>query len=152
GKGERTMSFHSWLQNLRSDSSRQAPRDELTGRGRLSSLAAKNPRLICRRSYVRNQHRPVLEILEDRMLPTVFTVNSLLDGPVNLGDTTVTLRDAIEAANSDVAVSPGGPIGSGADEIRFLAGLGGTIPLFGELAIKSDLKITGPGATVLTIS
>jgi hypothetical protein len=78
-------------------------------------------------------------------------VGSLTDAPVNLADATVTLRDAIFAANNDVAVSPGGPIGSGTDEIQF--GVSGTIPLSqGELAITSNLKITGPGASSLAIS
>src|SRR5262249_41590454 len=48
---------------------------------------------------------------------------------------------------------PGGPAGSGTDEIRFLAGLSGTIPLSeGQLQIRSNLTITGPGAGVLSVS
>src|SRR5206468_2416558 len=69
-----------------------------------------------------------------------------------------TLRDAIAAANSNVAVSPGGPVGSAtvADEIRFnllFSVFGATITLNqGQLEVRSDLTITGPGATKLSIS
>src|SRR5262249_5123984 len=125
---------------------------KMTGCGHLSKPAHNKLRRCCRRPYCRNQHRVLLEVLEDRTLPTLFLVNSLIDGPVNLGDATVTLRDAIEAANTDVAVSPGGSVGHGADEIQFARELRGTIRLVGELAIKSALKITGPGAGVLTVS
>src|SRR5262245_30662200 len=63
--------------------------------------------------------RPGLEVLEDRAVPALLTVNSLQDLAVDLSDTTVTLRDAIDAANHDMAVAPGGPTGSGADTITF---------------------------------
>jgi hypothetical protein len=55
----------------------------------------------------------------------------------------VTLRDAIAAANSNVPVSPGGPVGSGADTIEFAAALSGdTISLTnGQLAIIETLTI-----------
>src|SRR3954464_13349475 len=77
-----------------------------------------------------NLFRPLcLEALEDRLALTIFTVTSLSDGPVELGDTTVSLRNAIEAANNDVAVFPGSPAGNGADEIRFKSGMSGTIVL-----------------------
>ena len=59
--------------------------------------------------------RLCLEQLEDRLAPAVLTVNSLQDLAVDLSDATVTLRDAIAAAETDAAVSPGGPSGSGAD-------------------------------------
>src|SRR5262249_25943727 len=60
-----------------------------------------------------------VEALEDRSVPTVLMVNSLQDLAVNLNDATVTLRDAIYAAEHDVADSPGGPAGSSADTITF---------------------------------
>src|SRR5207244_7101046 len=54
GKGERTMSFHRWLQNL---GSALAPcRDQRQHRRRGSLRAAT--------------HRPGLEVLEDRTLPS----------------------------------------------------------------------------------
>src|SRR5207249_12032330 len=57
-------------------------------------------------------------------------------------------------ANANVAVSPGGAIGSGADEIRFniAFGLPRTLSLTqGQLPIRSDLTITGPGSARLTL-
>src|SRR6266566_1143872 len=62
----------------------------------------------------RHRVRPVLEMLEDRLAPALFTVNTLNDpsiaGGVNTDGTivgmgtTVSLRSAIEAANA----TPGG--------------------------------------------
>jgi hypothetical protein len=93
-----------------------------------------------------------IEPLEERIPLAVLTVNSLSDGPVDLSNATVTLRDALDAANRNVRVSPGGPSGSGADEIRFQAGLAGTIMLSQrELTITTELTITGPGANVLSV-
>jgi hypothetical protein len=93
------------------------------------------------------------ERLEDRLALTLLTVNSLADHAVNLTDGTVTLRDAIYAANNNRQVSPGGPSGSGADEIGFQPGLSGVITLHqGQLVIRSDLTITGPGANLLAVS
>ena len=51
------------------------------------------------------------ETLEARQLLTAVTVNSFDDLPVDLSDGVITLRDAVHAANNDVAVSPGGPVG-----------------------------------------
>ncbi len=51
------------------------------------------------------------EQLEDRLALTTFTVNRLVDAAVNLGDSAVTLRDAISAAHNDVPAFPGGPAG-----------------------------------------
>src|SRR5262249_32032089 len=93
-------------------------------------------------------YRLVVEFLEDRMAPAIlFTVNSLDDGPVNLGDGTLTLRDALFAAHTG-------------DEIDFEPSLfssgPGTITLNqdpgqGQLNIRTDLTISGPGADLLTI-
>ncbi|HMF14970.1 MAG TPA: hypothetical protein VKE94_21790, partial [Gemmataceae bacterium] len=82
-----------------------------------------------RRALWAAKNRPWLESLEDRLAPALLLVNSLADAPVNLSDAVVTLRDAIHAANNDLAVSPGGPTGGGADEIQFAGGLTGTITL-----------------------
>jgi hypothetical protein len=95
------------------------------------------------------------EPLEPRLPLTTFTVNSLTDGPVNLSDNIVTLRDAISAANTNVAVQPGGTAGSSltSDVIQFQAGLTGTITLTqGQLNPRNLLVINGPGASLLTIS
>src|SRR5262245_5595556 len=109
----------------------------------------RNPRSRC-------AYRALAEALESRLAPTVLFVNSLTDGPENLSDSTVTLRDAIFAANNDAAVSPGGPAGSGADEIRFSIAFitPRSIQLAqspGQLGLRSDVTITGPGAGALTI-
>jgi hypothetical protein len=94
-----------------------------------------------------------VEPLEERLALAVITVNSLADGVVNLSDATVTLRDALEAANNNVQVSPGGPTGSGADEIRFQPGLSGVITLLqGQLNVTDDVTLTGPGAHLLTVN
>jgi hypothetical protein len=85
----------------------------------------------------RRSVRPTVEMLEDRLAPAIFTVNSLADlsiaGGVNTANgrilghgNTVTLRSAIDAANS----TPGG------NTIR--------------LSIPGDYKITLPGANTGT--
>ncbi|MBC7818956.1 MAG: hypothetical protein IAG10_18870, partial [Planctomycetaceae bacterium] len=94
-----------------------------------------------------------IESLESRKLLTVLTVTSLADTIANDGQ--VTLREAIQAANTDTTVD--GVTGSGADTIQFDPSLTAsgpaTITLAGtELLIKSDLTINGPGADRLTIS
>jgi hypothetical protein len=80
-------------------------------------------------------HRLGLEVLEDRSLPSTFTVLNLNDsGPDSL-------RAAVVAANA----SPG------ADTIDFATT--GTISLTsGELDITDGLTINGPGAGALTVS
>ena len=99
--------------------------------------------------------RPCLEALEARLLlSTTYTVASLADAVA--ADGFVTLREAIQAANTDTAVNEA-PAGSGADTITFapslFAGGPGTITLGGtELALSSNLTITGPGATQLTVN
>src|SRR5262249_15128873 len=80
---------------------------------------------------------PRLEALEDRALPSTFTVHNLSDsGPGSL-------RQAVLDANAH----------PGADTIRFAHGLHGTIALTGgELSVTGDLTIAGPGANRLTVS
>jgi hypothetical protein len=95
------------------------------------------------------------ESLESRLLLTTFTVNSLADGPVNNVDFIVTLRDAINAANTNVAAFPGGPVGEAgvADVIQFQQGLTGAITLLqGQLVVAGSLSMNGPGYTQLSIS
>src|SRR5262245_41779680 len=112
------MSFTSWLRNLRSASAPGA--DERKQRRQRSHRAVT--------------HRLGLEVLEDRCLPSTFTVLNLDDsGPDSL-------RAAIVAANAN----------PGADEIDFATT--GTIALLtGQLDVTDSVTINGPGAGALTV-
>ncbi len=87
----------------------------------------------------RLRRRPVLEALEDRFAPAVFTVTNLADG-----NGAGTLRTAVAQANANF----------GADNVEFSPGLlGGTITLTqGRITINSPTTIRGLGANRLTIS
>src|SRR5262245_52155197 len=78
-----------------------------------------------------------VERLEDRTVPSTFTVRNLADnGPGSL-------RQAIDDANAN----------PGDDLIRFAPSVGGTLTLTsGQLSITDDLILDGPGAHRLTIS
>jgi hypothetical protein len=80
---------------------------------------------------------PQLTPLEDRTLPSTFTV-------LNLNDSgTGSLRAAIAAANTN----------PGPDTIAFSQGLHGTITLTsGELLITGSVTVNGPGADRLSVS
>ncbi|MHC4993726.1 MAG: choice-of-anchor Q domain-containing protein [Planctomycetota bacterium] len=99
-----------------------------------------------------------LEPLEPRVLlsGTVYLVNSLGDDVESDGQ--ITLREAIEAANTNSPVTDDVPAGSDSeiDIIRFeptaLGSAHATIELGGsELSITDDLSIDGPGAEQLAI-
>src|SRR5262245_9646669 len=81
----------------------------------------------------------ILQALEDRSVPAVFTVTNANDaGPDSL-------RDCVDQANST----------AGADDIVFgaLFNVPQTITLTtGEIAITEDINIKGPGAGLLTVS
>jgi CSLREA domain-containing protein len=84
-----------------------------------------------------------VEVLEDRRLLAVFTVDNLNDEAVTMaGDSPGTLRQAIFDANQ----------ASGPDEIVFAEGLAGTISLIdNELRISDAVSVHGPGATQLVL-
>src|SRR5262245_33127838 len=83
--------------------------------------------------------RPRFEPLEDRSVPSTFTVLNLSDA----GDGS--LRQAVLDANS--------PVYPGADVIIFADGLQGTIDLGGvPLSITDHLTIEGPGAERVAVS
>src|SRR5687768_4717120 len=86
----------------------------------------------------RRRFLPRLEAMEDRSLPSTFTVLNLADSGEG------SLRQAVLDANAQ----------SGADLIRFApAARDGTITLTsGELSIIDDLMIDGPGVNRLTVS
>jgi predicted outer membrane repeat protein len=88
-----------------------------------------------------------------------FVVNTLSDTPLSqsVGDGFLSLREALEAANTNQSVD-GSPAGEAddffnrIDKITFSPGLTGTIVLrAGELFVYSNVDILGPGATKLVI-
>ena len=133
-------------------------------------LLSRLPRWVTGRRFrhCRTQQRRSLSLalwvhaLEDRVVPATITVNSLLDGATSAGQ--ITLRQAIEAANTDASVN-GSVAGLGADTIvfdpalfnggaqsisltSFSASTAGSRALF----ITSDVTIQGPtGSAGLTI-
>jgi hypothetical protein len=99
---------------------------------------------------IRLRRRPRLELLEDRTAPAVIVVNSLDDGAPTM-DGNLTLREAIQAANTNTAVGDAPAGESTPDTIVFASSLtGGTInldPGQGQLILSGggDLSIIGPG-------
>lgn len=76
------------------------------------------------------RRRVVLEQLESRRLLATITVTDGFDGPLetSAGDGLISLREAIEAANTDTSVD-GSTAGEGADTIKFAPNLRNTIHL-----------------------
>src|SRR5438132_4889361 len=112
------MGFLSLFRSLKSDSFR---------RPRPSQALANR-----RRSFT-----PTLDILEDRTVPSTFTVNNLNDSGAG------SLRQAVVDANAH----------AGADQIAFASALRGTITLTnGQLSITDGVTINGPGSSRLTVS
>jgi hypothetical protein len=78
-----------------------------------------------------------VEALEDRFLPSTFTVFNLNDSGAG------SLRQAVFDANAN----------PGADVIDFALGVTGTISLTGgQVTITDDLQIDGPGASQIAVS
>ena len=131
----------------------------------LTSSATKRLRQLCRHVLVRSSRRSEegfrhtrsvqaqLEELEPRLL---LSTTYVVDNPADevLPDGAITLREAIEAANTNVQVhdAPAGDP-SETDIIQFAASLAGeSITLDGvELEVTEDLRIAGPGRDVLAI-
>src|SRR5262245_47127333 len=114
------MSLSSWLRSLGRASGRRRQ-----GRGRR------------RPAPTRRAHVPRLEALEDRTVPSTFTVLNLADSGAG------SLRQAVLTANAM----------PGADAIAFAPGVHGTLSLrSGEVAITDELTINGPGAGRFTVS
>ena len=90
--------------------------------------------------------RPRIERLEDRTVPTTFTVNTTA---MDLAaDGQVSLLEAIQAANTNAPAGDAPAGTAGLDTIRFTPALNGqtiTVPAPG-LTVSEDLTITGPGA------
>src|SRR5580765_6565975 len=105
-------------------------------RSLLTSLKSRPPVATFRRSTHRTlTPRLGVETLDDRCLPSTFTVTNLLDSGAG------SLRAAVTSANAN----------PGADTIDFATT--GTITLTsGELVITDSLTINGPGAGALTVS
>jgi hypothetical protein len=96
---------------------------------------------------------PRLERLEDRTVPTLFTVSTTaIDFTV---DSQISLLEAIQAANTN-APAGDAPAGSaGLDTITFDPGLNGATivnTVAGGMVITEALTIEGPGAGLLTLS
>jgi Ca2+-binding RTX toxin-like protein len=98
-----------------------------------------------------------VEQLDDRCVPTVFTVSTSAMTIDNL-DGHVSLWEAISAANLNIAYSDA-PAGSvGLDTIQFAPSLNGQTIVYHAaitsegLSIVEDLTIIGPGADLLTIN
>ena len=94
------------------------------------------------------RRRPVAsDALETRCLLSTITVTSLADNTDSDGE--VTLREAIQAANTDTAVD-GSVAGDGADRIEFAPELaGGTIKLTnGPFEVSESVVIRSPNQRV----
>lgn len=100
------------------------------------------------------RHRRLfLEPLESRSLLATIIVTSLADEVASDGQ--VTLREALQAANTNASVdgSAAGQAAPTLDKIVFAEGLIGTISLVnGELSPQETVAIEGPGPDFLAIS
>jgi Right handed beta helix region len=90
----------------------------------------------------KHSYRPSIEVLEDRWVPSTFTVTNLRDNRLGTPLIGGSLRHAIQQANNH----------PGQDAVVFKAGLQGTIKLEGgELLISDHLVLSGPGAGSIKI-
>ncbi len=109
----------------------------------------------CRPKVRQRTRRLCLENLQTRQVFATIVVNSLVDGSLAqlAGDGFISLREALEAANTNRSVD-GSVAGQSnvRDTIRFSPGLTGTVKLAnGTLVVMQSVFIEGPGADKLTI-
>ena len=107
-------------------------------------VAAKRSRTVGQ-AKGRLRCKPMIELLEDRLAPAAFMVNSTLDTDDGLGFGAVTtLRKAIRLANVDAV----------ADTINFDPALANQTIILGgtALPISQPVTITGLGSDMLTIN
>ncbi len=88
------------------------------------------------RKSPKSRTRPALEILEDRTVPTTFTVANGLDSGAG------SLRAAIALADAN----------PGADTINFAAGVNSVTLTSGELLLSTDVTIAGPASGTVTVA
>ncbi len=102
-------------------------------------------RKACRGRDLRKSAKPLLELLEVRLVPGQMGPNPLIVTTTSDNNSIGSLRYAINYADSN-----------GGGTITFANGLSGTITLgstdLPPITITSSVTITGPGAGVLTIS
>src|SRR5262245_6237126 len=113
----------------------------MTTRPWIRRLFARSPRTIRSAPPRRRAARLGLEVLEDRAVPAVFTVNTLADTIDNNPNVT-SLREAVRAANAR----------AGADEVQFAPKLEGAVILTsGRIQITSPLTIVAPDLNEVTV-
>jgi hypothetical protein len=95
-------------------------------------------------------YAPVVEALEDRLLLTTYVVDSLDDSALATPDGSLTLREAIMAANENLPFGDAAAGSATGDKIVFAASLqNGDITLTaGELSVTDDLFIDGDGSNI----
>jgi hypothetical protein len=125
----------------------------MTARSWIRNLFFRTPRTIRKQPA---RWRPILETLEQRLAPATIIVNSTLDNTnfppatvtlaqVMAAGATVSLRDAVDAANNTTG---------GSNTIQFEAGLSDPIDLStsesgqGTLTLSQDVTIDGSGASI----
>ena len=108
----------------------------------------KSPSVYHKRSVIR---RALGERLEDRRMLAAYVVDTSIDA-IDANDGFVSLREAVQAANTNMVV---GDAGAGdldvTDTITFADGLS-TITLNSQLSITQSLDISLGGATAVTLS
>lgn len=109
--------------------------------GGTALLSRRTPRTLRKATGRRRAARLGLEVLEDRAVPAVFTVNTLADTIDNNPNVT-SLREAVRAANAR----------DGADEVQFATKLEGAVILTsGRIRITSPLIIAAPDLNEVTV-